>query len=228
MAASDPRRTFDRRRIDYPTAYLPARTPREFQKGEVIYRPGDASDGLYLVVTGSVQIWIPVRGKSEIVFGVRAHDAFFGEACLGGAARRTEGAAALQRTRTMSWTSAEVEALIMRDPRLGLSFVRTVLRNYNTLADLLRSNMTETVSIRVVRALLRLADSCGGRTADGLVRIPPVTHQSLARLVGTSREMITANLRALQAQGCIQYSRQAIDLRPELLSGLLTGPRPAM
>ena len=58
----------------------------------------------------------------------------------------------------------------------------------------------------------------GTREADGAVRIPPLTHQVLSGYVGTSREVITAEMNQLRRQGFVRYSRKAIQVYPEALT----------
>jgi CRP-like cAMP-binding protein len=52
---------------------------------------------------------------------------------------------------------------------------------------------------------------------DGAVRIPSLTHHTLAEYVGTSREVVTFQMNRLRRLGLIRYSRQFIDVYPERL-----------
>ena len=66
-------------------------------------------------------------------------------------------------------------------------------------------------------ALLALAGDLGSKLPDGAVRIPSLTHHTLAEYVGTSREVVTFQMNRLRRLGLIRYSRQFIDVYPERL-----------
>jgi CRP-like cAMP-binding protein len=76
-------------------------------------------------------------------------------------------------------------------------------------------------------ALLALAGDLGARTPDGALRIPSLTHHTLAEYVGTSREVVTFQMNRLRRLGLIRYSRQYIDVFPEPLREAVKPPETA-
>ena len=70
-------------------------------------------------------------------------------------------------------------------------------------------------------ALLALAGDLGTEMPDGTVRIPSLTHHTLAEYVGTSREVVTFQMNRLRRLGLIRYSRQFIDVDPKSLRAAL-------
>ena len=45
----------------------------------------------------------------------------------------------------------------------------------------------------------------------------PITHESLSRYIGTSREQVTQRMNAFRRLGYVRYSRTGFILHPELL-----------
>jgi CRP/FNR family transcriptional regulator len=70
-----------------------------------------------------------------------------------------------------------------------------------------------TIRQRLVSTLVRLAQSEGKRTARGLEFLLPASHQELANQLGTVRELISRNLKRLQAEGLLEVDARRIVIR---------------
>src|SRR5690554_1822477 len=74
------------------------------------------------------------------------------------------------------------------------------------------------VPARVARALLRLGQRFGHHTADGAVRLTlPVTHETLASLVGAARETTTYTIQQLRKKGLLVGTRGHYHFEPVAL-----------
>jgi CRP-like cAMP-binding protein len=73
---------------------------------------------------------------------------------------------------------------------------------------------------RIALTLLQLADSIGTPGADRSVRLRPLTHQTIAEYVCTSREIVTFHMNRLRTNGIVRYSR-FIDIRADALTQVL-------
>ena len=79
-----------------------------------------------------------------------------------------------------------------------------------------------TVRQRLVAALVRLAQTEGTRTEQGIEFQLPGTHQDLAHQLGTVRELVSRNLMRLQAEGLLQVDARSIVVRdPAGLAAIL-------
>jgi len=70
-----------------------------------------------------------------------------------------------------------------------------------------------TVRQRVISLLLRLAESEGKRSAQGIQVSLKSGHQEIASEIGTVRELVSRNLARLQAEGLIQMDGRQIVLK---------------
>jgi CRP-like cAMP-binding protein len=127
----------------------------------------------------------------------------------------------------MSWTRAEIEQQIEREPRFGVALSQYVLRLGRELADRIETMAVLKTPERVVAALLQLGASLGEARPDGLLRMPGLTHHTVSEYVGTSREIVTYQMTRLRGQGLIRYSRQFIDIDVKGLETALRGARGA-
>jgi len=206
--------------LEDPLAYLVQRGVVEYYRNQIIYDDRHPSTGLSLILRGRVKVSTLEHG-SETVIGIFGEHEFFGESSLlGEHTSHFEQATALEKTALMTWSRDEIEARIETQPKLGVALIQVLVGRFLDSQDRLQSLALDATGKRVVLNLLRLAKS-GTPQPDGAVRIPPLTHQLLARYSGTSREVVTSQLNDLRRQGMVRYSRQAIELYPNSLTEYL-------
>ena len=195
-----------------PLTYLPRKPVQEFAKRRVIYDAQQPSDHLYVVILGRVKITNVGDDGSQMVARIICAEGLFGEGCLIGANRKSESAVALDNVTLMSWSTIEIEHHIEREPRLGLALSQYLVRQCIELQDRIESMAVYKTPERVMLALIQLADSLGTPMADGAVRVPALTHHTIAEFVGTSREIVTFQLNRLRRMGMLRYSRKHMDI----------------
>jgi len=195
-----------------PLTYLPRKPVQEFAKRRVIYDMQQPSDHLYVVILGRVKITNVGDDGTQLVARIVSAEGLFGESALIGGRRRTEAAVALDNVTVMSWTAGEIETQIEREPRLGLALSQYLVRHCIELQDRIESMAVYKTPERVMLALIQLADNLGTTMADGAVRVPALTHHTIAEYVGTSREIVTFQLNRLRRLGMLRYSRKHMDI----------------
>jgi CRP-like cAMP-binding protein len=206
-----------------PLTYLAHKPVEAVPKGGLIYAPGRPVELLYLVVTGRVKISATTPDGKQVVSRIVPPEGLFGESCLLGSPSRGESATALDSVTLMSWTRAEIEQQIEREPRFGVALSQYVLRLGRELADRIETMAVLKTPERVAAALLQLGSSLGQARPDGVVRMPGLTHHTVSEYVGTSREIVTYQMTRLRSQGLIRYSRQFIDIDVKGLEAALRG-----
>jgi CRP-like cAMP-binding protein len=103
---------------DDPLTYLPRKPVQEFAKRRVIYDAHQPSDSLYVVILGRVKLTNISADGGQTIARIVSSEGLFGESALVGH-QRSETAVALDNVTLMSWTAADVERQIDREPRLG-------------------------------------------------------------------------------------------------------------
>jgi CRP/FNR family transcriptional regulator, cyclic AMP receptor protein len=196
------------REMEDALMYLPRKGVTDHRKGQVIFDEHQPSKGLHLVVQGRVKVTIPLDDGT---------DDFFGESSLLGASQYSERALALDNVTLMSWTAAEIEEQVERQPRLGIALLQMLVKRGLDYEERLQSFALDKTPERVVRSLLRFAERLGTRTEDGSVKIPPLTHQVISEYVGTSREIVTFQMNQLRQKGLLRYSRKGIQVYTDAL-----------
>ena len=200
-----------------PLGYLSRKGLVEYRRGQIIFDQGQPSNGLYLVVQGRVKVASVGENGSVTVIDIYTADEFFGESGLLGPGTRWQAASALETATLMSWTCAEIQAQMERQPRLGLALVQMMVQRCLDFEERLKSFAVEKTTERVARSLLRFASRLGTAQEDGFLHIPPLTHQVLSEYVGTSREIVTSQMNLLRQKGVLNYSRKGINIRMDAM-----------
>jgi CRP/FNR family transcriptional regulator, cyclic AMP receptor protein len=191
--------------------YLPRKPLQDFAKGQTICGPDRPADRLYLVIMGRVNV-SGACGDGQSIARIVCAEGLFGESCMIGGSTVIETVVAIDNVTVMSWTRAEIEQQIEREPRLGIALNQYLVRQCLDLKDRIESMAIYKTPERVMLALLQLANTIGTSMADGATRVASLTHHTLAEFVGTSREIVTFQMNRLRRLGLVRYSRQHIDI----------------
>jgi CRP/FNR family transcriptional regulator len=178
----------------------------------VIYDAENPSVDLYVVILGRVKISNTADDGCQTVGRIVRAEGLFGESCLIGPLDRNESATALDNVTLMSWSRADIELQVEREPRLGIALSQYLVRQCLELQDRIESMAVHKTPERVMLALLQLASDLGTLAPDGSTRVAALTHHTIAEFVGTSREIVTFQMNRLRRMGLIRYSRKYIDI----------------
>lgn len=206
---------------DDPLLLLPRRHPQDFHKEQIIYAPEDPADGIFLVVRGGVKLSRIAESGREIVIDFLGADEFFGESAMQRRGTRGESAVAIGDAAVMEWSLDELSGIMLRAPELGAALLRAMARRTSRMHARIESMAADPIAHRVVKALLRLGEEFGEPGPGPSVHVMPITHDLLAKYVGTSREIVTQNMSELRRKGLVQYSRSGLDFDPSALRNQL-------
>jgi len=203
--------------LEDPLAYLPCSTIVEYSRGQLIYGRSQPSNSIYLVIDGKVKVCRTADDGRQVVVDIYQPDEFFGECAFLGEKHRLEEAVALDATKVMTWSTSEIEELVVRRPRLGIALVQLLVHRSMDFGARIESFSIDNIGRRLVRSLVRFSERLGREAGDGSVDMMPFTHELLSQYVGTSREIVTHYMNQLRRQGYLKYSRKGISLNREAL-----------
>jgi len=203
--------------LEDPLAYLPCSTILEYSRGQLIYGRSQVSNSIYLVIDGKVKVCRTADDGRQVVVDIYQPDEFFGECGFLGEQHRLEEAVALDATKVMTWTTSEIEELVVRRPRLGIALVQLLVNRSMDFGTRIESFSIDNIGRRLVRSLVRFSERLGRDVGDGSVEMMPFTHELLSQYVGTSREIVTHYMNQLRRQGYLRYSRKGITLNRDAL-----------
>ena len=216
-----PALAFPERRLEDPLAHLPCSTILEYRRGQVIYSQEQPPTSIYLVIDGKVKVCRMADDGRQVVVDIYQTDEFFGESAFLNSPARDEQALALENTKVMTWTTAEIEDIVSRRPRLAIALLQILVQRSTEFGHRIESFSVDNISRRLARTLIRFSERLGQRGEDGSVQMMPFTHELLAQYVGTSREIVTHYMNQFRRQGYLRYSRKGILLYRDALKDWL-------
>ncbi len=212
MASSSPPAYATQKPLEDPLAHLPCSSILEYRKGQAIYGPDQPCTAIYLVIDGKVKVSRVAEDGHQVVVDIYQPDEFFGESAFLSLLRRSEEATALESTKLMTWTAAEIEDIINRRPRLAVALVQILVQRTIEFTHRIESFSVDNIARRLARSLIRFSERLGVAEEDGAVRMTPFTHELLSQYVGTSREIVTHYMNQFRREGYLRYSRKGIIL----------------
>src|SRR5947209_13525705 len=198
--------------LEDPLAHLPCSTIVEYRKGQMIYNQDQPSTSIYLVIDGKVKVSRLADDGHQVVVDIYQPDEFFGEAAVLNLPHRSEQATALENTKLMTWTTSEIEDIVMKRPRLAVALLQILVQRSIEFGHRIESFSVDNIARRLARTLIRFSERLGERQEDGSVQMMPFTHELLSQYVGTSREIVTHYMNQFRRQGYLRYSRKGILL----------------
>jgi len=198
--------------LEDPLAYLPCSRITEYRKNQIVYNPNEPARSFYLVLDGTVKVSRLADSGRMVLVNIYQTDEFFGESTFLHLHRYPDQATALENAKLMNWTVAEVEEVIMRQPRLGIALIQMMTQRTTEFARRLLSISADNVAPRLARCLISLSERIGTPGEDGTVRMAHFTHELLSEHIGTAREIVSHYMVEFRRQGYLQYSRKEIVL----------------
>jgi CRP/FNR family transcriptional regulator, cyclic AMP receptor protein len=200
------------KQLEDPLAHLPCSSILEYPKGQVIYNQDQPSTSIYLVIDGKVKVCRMADDGRQVVMDIYQTDEFFGESAFLSSPTRDEQALALENTKVMTWTNAEIEDIVMHRPRLAVALLQILVQRSIEFGHRIEGFSVDNIARRLARTLIRFSERLGQNMEDGSVQMMPFTHELLSQYVGTSREIVTHYMNQFRRQGYLRYSRKGILL----------------
>ena len=183
----------------------PDMTKRQFQAGDKIFLEGDPGEVLYLVKSGQVRIYVHGTGTGieTSVFLCGRPGEIFGELAIVDGLPRSATATAMEDTIVYTLSRDAFQRHMRRVPQLALNFMKllSVRVRYNTKQ--VKSLALMTVSSRLARLLLKLAQDYGEVQTDGVRINTNLKQADLASLIGATRESTNKVLRIFRKEELI-------------------------
>lgn len=198
--------------LEDPLAHLPCSSIVEYKKGQVIYNQDQPSTNIHLIIEGKIKVSRLADDGHQVVVDIYQPDEFFGESAFLNLAHRSEQATALENTKLMTWTTTEIEDIIMRRPKLAVALLQILVQRTIEFTHRIESFSVDNIARRLARSLIRFSERLGTEAEDGSVRMVPFTHELLSQYVGTSREIVTHYMNQFRRQGYLKYSRKEVVL----------------
>ena len=177
-----------------------------YSPGQAIFFEGEATIGLWFVASGQVKIVKHSMHGRILSLCMMRSGTCFGSCPLFSQDTNPASAEAVTEVMLLVLPQAALEVYRKRDPLIAQALLRIYSQRFAHLARLSEGLATWSVGERINDLLLTYADSEGQHMQ---VRL---THEKLADLAGTVREIVTRHLTQLEHEGTVMVEPSRITL----------------
>ena len=190
-----------------------------FRKNEKVFSQGEPADSIYFIQTGRIKIAVVSSAGKEAVLAMPGPHEFFGEGSLVNQPLRISTAKTLEPSAVFRVEKRVMIRALYEQSELSEKFMIALLTRNIDLEEDLCDQLFNHSEKRLARVLLKLARLREHDVAPN-ARLPVLSHETLAEMVGTTRSRITHFMNKFRTMGLIDYNGELI-VRTELLTDLV-------
>lgn len=186
---------------------------RSYRKRTIMLSEGDGGDTLFILLEGSVRVYGEDGSGKEVTYGQIDAPSYFGEMSLDGGPR-SASIEALTPCKCALITRERIRERLAQDPDLAWELIQKIIYRARSATQTVRSMALKDSYSRLREVLEQLAGEPDAQNHRALKA--GITHASLAKRIGTSREMVSKILRDLEAGGYLRSEGRNIHLQKRL------------
>jgi len=180
---------------------------RSYPKGSVILFQDDPGDSLFVLRAGRVKVVLIGEDGREVILGVLEPGAHFGELALIDDQPRSAHVIAMEDAQLLVLRREDFKRRVEANPTVAWALLTELSRRLRRADVKIGGLVLLDVPGRIARLLLDLADETGSEQIE-----KPLTHQTIAQMIGASRETVSRAMKEFQDAGLIRVERRRISI----------------
>jgi CRP/FNR family cyclic AMP-dependent transcriptional regulator len=180
---------------------------KSYPKGSVILFEDDPGDSLFVVRDGRVKVVLVADDGREVILGILGVGEHFGELALIDDQPRSAHVIAMEESTLLVLRRDDFRRRVEANPIVAWSLLTELSRRLRRADNKIGSLVLLDVPGRIARMLLDAADEGGAPLIE-----KPLTHQTIAHIIGASRETVSRAMREFQDSGWISTERRRIRI----------------
>ena len=193
--------------------YFRAGLRNDYRKGELIIRPQDSPEYVYLIESGFVKAYSITKYGEENLHIIRGKGDVFPLIWLLIDEHRDIAYEVMEPTIVWRQSKSEYLEFLKQSHDATTAMLDMTIKAYRTYAEHVNTLEYRTVRERVVSFLLACSRRFGTRLSAGSIQIDaPLRQQDIASSINASRETTSRELSALTRKGLISINDRAIVL----------------
>ena len=185
---------------------------KAYPKNSTIIAAGDATDAMYIVVSGRLKVIMSDKEGQEVILAILNQGEFFGEMGLIAQAPRSATVTTIEPCELLTITRADFTKCLQGNFDLTMNVIRGLVKRLREADKKIGSLALMDVYGRVARLLLEMAETIDGQK----VVTKKLTKRDIAKMIGASREMVSRVMKDLETSGHIEVRAHGILLRESL------------
>lgn len=180
---------------------------RSYPRGSVILFENDPGDSLFIVRSGRVKVVLIGEDGREVILGVLGIGQHFGELALIDEQPRSAHVIAMEDASLIVLRREDFRKRVEANPSVAWSLLTELSRRLRRADEKIGGLVLLDVPGRIARLLLDMAEESGGPAIE-----KSLTHQTIAQMIGASRETVSRAMKEFQDSGWITVERRRITL----------------
>jgi CRP/FNR family cyclic AMP-dependent transcriptional regulator len=189
-----------------------AAVKRHYPKNTILFSKGDLSDSIYVIAEGRVKAVIYNEEGREMLLSLFGPGEYFGEMAMLDGQPRSASMVTKTPCRLLIIGQDDFKRALFGNPEMSLRLLNRVLGKLREATDRIENLTFLNVYGRMVNLFLQLA-----RSQDNELAVTEkLTHQEIANMVGSSREMVSRIMKELVCGGYIAVDKKRIIIKKKL------------
>lgn len=180
---------------------------KSYPKGSVIVFEDDPGDSLFVVREGRVKVVLVAEDGREVILGMLGIGEHFGELSLIDDQPRSAHVIAMEDATLLVLRREDFRRRVEQSPSVAWALLVELSRRLRAADGKIGGLVLLDVPGRIARLLLDFGEGQPG----GLIE-KPLTHQTIANMIGASRETVSRTMREFQDLGWVRVERRRIAL----------------
>lgn len=180
---------------------------RAYPKNSVIVFEDDPGDALFVVKSGQVKVVLIGEDGREVILSVLGAGDFFGEMSLIDDQPRSAHVIAMEETNLLVLRRDDFRRRVEANPAVAWALLSELALRLRRADAKIHGLALLDVPGRIARLLLDFAQEGQSPTIE-----KPLTHQTIAQMIGASRETVSRTIRDFQNKGFIRVERRRISV----------------
>ncbi|MBA4070271.1 MAG: Crp/Fnr family transcriptional regulator [Gemmatimonas sp.] len=180
---------------------------KNYPKGSVILFEDDPGDALFVVRTGRVKVVLLADDGREVILSLLGVGEYFGELALIDDQPRSAHVIAMEESALLVLRRDDFRRRVESSPGVAWALLQELSRRLRRADEKIGSLVLLDVPGRIARMLLDAAEDGGADLID-----KPLTHQTIAQVIGASRETVSRAMREFQDHKWLSTERRRIRL----------------
>jgi CRP/FNR family cyclic AMP-dependent transcriptional regulator len=186
---------------------------KSYKKNVIVINQDDETDSLYVILSGSVKVFVSGEDGREAVLNHQQAGDYFGDLALIDKQPRVASVMTMEPSKFMIISRENFLTCLSKNPEIAINLIKPMTRRMRMLAKNVGSLALLDVYGRVARILLEQSEEQG----DVMVT-EKLTQQEIADMVGASRAMVSRILKDLKEGGYISIEKKRITIHHKLPS----------
>jgi CRP-like cAMP-binding protein len=190
---------------------------RRYSKDDVVFHADESGDIFCLIKEGQVKVTMISPEGKEIILSMLGPGDFFGEMALLDNEQRSATVIATEPLELVTIWRSDFLQILQENFSITKKVLAELSRRLRRASNRIESLATMDVYGRLARFFLELAREQGKSLDNGYIAVTRPTHQSIANMIGTSRETVSRLIHDLMKQNLLLSEGKTVYLRESAL-----------